>query len=72
MSDEGIYFHPSGVCESEFEWTNGTNGLPKRNGPGNVTGCGLLLNPANQLSIFFTLNGILLGKLYYKLRLNFT
>jgi hypothetical protein len=29
---------------------------------GNVAGCGLLLNSKNQLAIFGTLNGILLGQ----------
>jgi hypothetical protein len=28
-----------------------------------VIGCGILLNSENQLAVFFTLNGILLGKL---------
>jgi hypothetical protein len=45
----------------DFEWPNGAI-KPKWNGPGDVIGCGLLLNPENKLSIFFTLNGILLGK----------
>jgi hypothetical protein len=44
-----------------FEWPNGAI-KPKWNGPGDVYGCGLLLNPGNKLSIFFTGNGILMGK----------
>jgi hypothetical protein len=31
---------------------------------GNVHGCGLLLNPNDKLSIFFTLNGQLMGEFY--------
>jgi hypothetical protein len=33
-----------------FEWPNGAI-KPKRNGRGDVIGCGLLLNPANELFI---------------------
>jgi hypothetical protein len=46
-----------------FEWPNGSiNPEWKWNGPGDVNGCGLLLNPENKLSIFFTRNGVLLGQ----------
>jgi hypothetical protein len=48
--------------EHDFEWPNGAI-KPEWNGPG-VVGCGLLLNPANELSIFFTGNGILMGKFF--------
>jgi hypothetical protein len=34
---------------------------PEWNGQGDVIGCGILMSPANKVSIFFTLNGILLG-----------
>lgn len=34
----------------------------KHKDDGNIYGCGLLLDPDNQLAIFFTLNGILLGE----------
>jgi hypothetical protein len=66
MPDDGIYcFFPRGE-KRDFEWPNGVNDVTKMNGngPGNVAGCGLLLNEENKLSIFFTLNGIFLGKLY--------
>jgi hypothetical protein len=45
----------------DFEWPNGAI-KPKWNGPGDVAGCGLLLNPANEVSLFFTVNGILMGQ----------
>jgi hypothetical protein len=44
-----------------FEWPNDAI-KPKWNGRGDVLGCGLVLNPANELSIFFTGNGILMGQ----------
>jgi hypothetical protein len=31
---------------------------------GDVYGCGILMNPDNKLTTFYTLNGILLGKLF--------
>jgi hypothetical protein len=64
MSGDGIYYWLSGEgkYKKKFEWPNEVNGVPKRNGPGNVAGCGLLLNAENKLFIFFTFNGILLGK----------
>jgi hypothetical protein len=34
---------------------------PERKETGNVYGCGILLNPDEKLTIFFTLNGILIG-----------
>jgi hypothetical protein len=47
--------------EHAFEWPNGTI-KPTWNGRGDVVGCGLLLSPENELSIFFTGNGILMGQ----------
>jgi hypothetical protein len=44
-----------------FEWPNGAI-RPEWNGQGDVVGCGLLLNPENNLFIFFTANGILMGQ----------
>jgi hypothetical protein len=44
-----------------FDWPNGAI-KPEWNGEGDVIGCGLVLNPQNKLSIFFTVNGILLGQ----------
>jgi hypothetical protein len=35
-----------------------------RNAQGNVFGSGLLMDPDNKLTIFFTLNGILLGEFF--------
>jgi hypothetical protein len=31
-------------------------------GPGDVIGCGILLNPDKKLAVFFTGNGILMGQ----------
>jgi hypothetical protein len=45
----------------KFEGPNGTT-KPEWNGLGDVVGCGLVLNPAKELSLFFTANGILLGQ----------
>jgi hypothetical protein len=45
-----------------FEWPNGVIKPDEWKGKGAVFGCGLLLNPENVLSIFFTGNGILKGK----------
>jgi hypothetical protein len=44
-----------------FEWPNRAI-KPEWNGQGDVIGCGLVLKPANELSMFFTLNGILMGQ----------
>jgi hypothetical protein len=35
---------------------------PEKKKYANVYGCGLVLDPENKLSIFFTLNGNLLGE----------
>jgi hypothetical protein len=45
----------------QFQWSNGVI-KPERNGRGDVLGCGILLSPKNELSIFFTGNGILMGQ----------
>jgi hypothetical protein len=44
----------------DFEWPDGTI-KPKSKGQGDVLGCGLLLNAENDVSIFFTGNGLLIG-----------
>jgi hypothetical protein len=44
-----------------FEWSNCAL-KPEWNGIGDVFGCGVSLNPVNELSIFFTGNGILMGQ----------
>jgi hypothetical protein len=31
-------------------------------GPGDILGCGILLSPSNNVSVFFTLNGTPLGE----------
>jgi hypothetical protein len=62
MRDDGIYYFLSGGGACKFELPNGDNGVPTKDGPGNVAGCGLLLDQENKVSIFFTMNGILLDK----------
>jgi hypothetical protein len=56
------------ICgEARFlEWPLGAV-KPKWTGTGceDVFGCGLVLSPDNKLAIFFTTNGILMGKLSY-------
>jgi hypothetical protein len=45
------------------EWPDGV--IVPWDDQGGVIGCGLLLNPKNELSIFFTINGILMGQFIY-------
>jgi hypothetical protein len=45
-----------------FELPEGTV-EPEMKEYGNVFGCGLVLDPDNKLTIFYTLNGKLLGEL---------
>jgi hypothetical protein len=65
-----IYYWPTGFYsyylfgeEHPFEWSNDAI-KPRWNGKGvgDVYGCGLLLNSMNELAIFFTYNGILMGQ----------
>jgi hypothetical protein len=44
-----------------FEWPDGAI-KPTANKRDDVAGCGLLLSPSNELSIFFTGNGILMSQ----------
>jgi hypothetical protein len=44
-----------------FEWPNRAI-KPKWDGQGDVVGCGILISSKNQMSIFFTGNGILMGQ----------
>jgi hypothetical protein len=48
--------------EHHFEWPTGAI-KPESKGQGDVLGCGLLLNAKNEVSIFFTGNGLLMGQL---------
>jgi hypothetical protein len=68
MDHSLIYFWPTGFdfCypygeRHQFEWSNDAI-RPKRNETGDVYGCGLLLNSRNELAIFFTFNGVLMGQ----------
>jgi hypothetical protein len=47
--------------EHGFEWPNGAI-KPESKGQGDVLGCGLLLNSENEVSIWFTGNGLLMGQ----------
>jgi hypothetical protein len=40
---------------------------PEMEENGNVVGCGLVLDPDNEMAIFFSLNGKLLGELMLKI-----
>src|SRR4051812_47274095 len=46
--------------EYEHEWPIGAI-RPEVNNNGDVDGCGLVMKPNNELSIFFTFNGTLIG-----------
>jgi hypothetical protein len=50
------YVFPNGVIRPEWKETE------------NVAGCGILMNPDDKLTIFFTFNGILLGSVFDILR----
>jgi hypothetical protein len=51
-----------------FEWPEGINPKLYFNRYGDdVLGCGILVNRHNELAIFFTANGTLLGEFYRKL-----
>jgi hypothetical protein len=45
----------------QLEWPEGVI-KPEWKGIGDVVGSGLLLNPKGKLEIFFTLNGVLMGR----------
>jgi hypothetical protein len=49
-----------------FDWPNYEN-LPPANGPEDVLGCGLLINPENRVAIFFTSHGMLMGQFILEL-----
>jgi hypothetical protein len=44
-----------------FQWPQGAI-KPKWKDQGNVVGCGIMISPKDNMSIFFTLNGQLMGK----------
>jgi hypothetical protein len=49
----------------KFEWPKGAAKPTWKKGPGDVVGCGILVNRReNKLAIFFTGNGNLMGKGY--------
>jgi hypothetical protein len=53
-----------------FEWPHRPNKI-KCNENGTVTiGCGILLNQKNKMFIFFTANGIQMGKFWVGLTIN--
>jgi hypothetical protein len=57
--------------EHAFEWPNEAAkpewSAADEADKGDVIGCGLLLSRQNELSIFFTFNGILLGQLFLEI-----
>jgi hypothetical protein len=56
-----VVFSPGININLNGHWPNGAI-KPKWNGCGDVIGCGLLLYSANELYIFFTQNGIIMGQ----------
>jgi hypothetical protein len=59
IQDDCDYCWLSGKIH-HFDWPNDAI-KPEWDGEGDVVGCGLVLNPGNKLSVFFTGNGILMG-----------
>jgi hypothetical protein len=65
---EALYCFLSRHYYHQFEWP--TDAIkPQFQDCNYIIGCGLVLSPANKLSIFFTINGILIGKLLGKIRI---
>jgi hypothetical protein len=48
--------------EQHFEWPEGINPKLYFDRHDDVIGCGILVNRHNELDIFFTVNGTLLGE----------
>jgi hypothetical protein len=48
--------------QHHFEWPTDAISRPEWNGIGDTLGCGVLLNPKNELAIFFTATGMLMGQ----------
>jgi hypothetical protein len=48
-----------------FELPDGAIQPPVSKYKGNVYGCGLVMDPNDKLTIFFTLNGILMGQFLF-------
>jgi hypothetical protein len=59
FATRGDHCYLSGM-QHKFEWPPGAI-RPYWNGIGDTLGCGILLNPKNELAIFFTANGIIMG-----------
>jgi hypothetical protein len=64
LSSDCDYCYLAGESH-KIEWPNGNNDADEYSirGKRKTIGCGILLNPVNKLSIFFTFNGVLLGKI---------
>jgi hypothetical protein len=58
-------FYLAGQQRHHFEFPEGVI-RPEQKETGNIAGCGLLMKPDDNLTIFFTLNGILIGSVYLK------
>jgi hypothetical protein len=64
---DNIYAYTNDFCyvagnAHGFEWPNEAIKPEWKKGPGDVIGCGILLNPDKKLAVFFTGNGILMGQ----------
>jgi hypothetical protein len=55
------YFYKLSDKLHKFEWPKGAIKPAVWKGMGDTVGCGILFESMQKLSIFFTLNGILLG-----------
>jgi hypothetical protein len=63
---ENIYQFRLAGQRHHFEFPEGVI-RPEQKESGNVAGCGILMNPDNKFTIFFTINGILIGSVYFNL-----
>jgi hypothetical protein len=65
LCNRRLYIIATILTNGRYEYTEVPVGArPEQNAQENVYGCGILIDPDNKLTTFFTLNGILLGEFY--------